>query len=71
MVRRATSKTTCLATDNDATRELSGNTRGQHRIHAEQRRRREWPTHIQGLRDPEDAEEPRILARKRGRKYAK
>ena len=34
-------------------------------------RRGKRATHIQGLRDPEDAEESRILARKRGRKYAK
>ena len=71
MVRRATAETTCLATDNDATRELSGHTRGQHRIHAGEFRGGQRVTHIQGLRDSEDAEESRILARKRGRKYAK
>ena len=71
MVRRATAETTRMATDNATARELPGHTRGEHRIHAEQFRRVERVTHIQGLRDPEDAEESRILARKRGRKYAK
>ena len=60
-----------MATDNDVARVVPINTRGQHQVHAGQLRRVERATHIQGLRDPEDAEESRILARKRGRKYAK
>ena len=71
MVRRATAETTRMATDNDATGVVPEHTRGQHQVHAEQFRRVKRTTHIQGLRDPEDAEESRLLARKRGRKYAK
>ena len=36
VVRRATAEATSMATDNDATRELPSDTRGQHRIHEEQ-----------------------------------
>ena len=71
MVRRATAEATSMATDNNATRVIPGHTRGQHQVHGSEFRRGQRIAHIQGLRDPEDAEEPRILARKRGRKYAK
>ena len=71
MVRRATAETTRMATDHATARELPGHTRGQHQVHGKQFRRVKRLTHIQGLRDPEDAEESRLLARKRGRKYAK
>jgi len=70
MVRCAAFKTTCVATDNNATRVVPGHTRGQHKVHAGQFRRGERLTHIQGLRDPENATESSTLARKRGRKYA-
>jgi len=70
MVRCATAEATRMATDNHATRVVSINTRGQHKVHAGQLRRGKRATHIQGLRDPEDATESRILERKRGRKYA-
>ncbi len=49
MVRRATAETTRMATDNTATRELPGHTRGQHKIHAGELRRGQRLTHIQGL----------------------
>ena len=71
VVRRATAEATRVATDHTAPRVIPEHTRGQHKVHAGQFRRGERATHIQGLRDPEDAEESRILARKRGRKYAK
>ena len=60
-----------MATDHAIARGVPEHTRGQHQVHAGQFRRVKRVTHIQGLRDPEDAEESRILARKRGRKYAK
>lgn len=71
LVRCAAVKTTCMATDNDATRGVSEHTRRQHRIHAGQLRRGKRATHIQGLRDSKNATQSRILARKCGRKYAK
>ena len=71
MVRRAIVKATCMATDNTASRIIPSDSRSEHRVHEEQFRRGQRATHIQGLRDSEDATEPRILARKRGRKYAK
>ena len=70
MVRRATAETTRMATDNTATRVIPRYTQRQHRVHAEQLRRGKRATHIQGLRDPKDATESRILERKRRRKYA-
>ena len=70
MVRCARAEATCMATDHTATRVVPGHTREQHRVHAEKFRRRKRPTHIQGLRNPEDATQSRTLARKRGRKYA-
>ena len=36
VVRRATAEATSMATDNPATRKFSGDTRGQHQIHAGQ-----------------------------------
>ena len=71
MVRRATAEATRMATDHNATGVVPEHTQGQHRVHAEQLRRGQRFTHIQGLRDSKDAEESRLLARKRGRKYAK
>jgi len=71
MVRCATAEATCMATDNLATTVVPSDSRGQHKVHAKQFRGGQRVTHIQGLRDSEDAKEPRILARKRGRKYAK
>ena len=70
MVRRATAEATRMATDHTATRVVPEHTRGQHQVHAGQLRRGERLTHIQGLRDPEDATQSRTLARKCGRKYA-
>ena len=60
-----------MATDHPATRFVPKYTRGQHKVHAGPLRRGKRATHIQGLRDPEDATQSRTLARKRGRKYAK
>jgi len=70
VVRCATAETARMATDNTATGVIPGHTRGQHKVHAGQFRRGERLTHIQGLRDPENATESSTLARKRGRKYA-
>ena len=55
MVRRATAEATRMATDNNVTRVVPGHTRGQHQVHGRQFRRGQRTTHIQGLRDPEDA----------------
>ena len=60
-----------MATDYTTARELPEHTRGQHKIHAGEFRRGQRTAHIQGLRDTEDAEKSRLLARKRRRKYAK
>ena len=57
MVRRSTAETTRMATDHVTARELSSDTRRQHKIHAGEFWRGQRTTHIQGLRNPEDAEE--------------
>ena len=59
-----------MATDHTATRIISEHTRGQHRIHEEKFWRGQRATHIQGFRDPKNGTQSRILATKRGRKYA-
>jgi len=56
-----------VATDHTTAGVIPEHTRGQHPIHGAELRRVERVTHIQGLRDPEDAEESRLLARKRRR----
>jgi len=71
VVRCTTVETAGMATDHTATRVVPKHTRGQHQVHAGQCRRGQRATHIQRLRDTEDAKESRILARKCGRKYAK
>ena len=64
LVRRATVETTGLATDNLTAEVVPKHTRGQHQVYAGPFRGGQRVTHIQGLRDPEDAKESRILARK-------
>ena len=71
LVRRTTVEATLMATGHTFTAVIPEHTRGQHKIHAGEFRRGQRTAHIQGLRDTEDAEKSRLLARKRRRKYAK
>jgi len=64
-------ETAGMATDHTATGVISKHTRGQHQVHAREFWGRQRATHIQGFRDTKDATQSRVLARKRGRKYAK